>query len=81
MFRKGAPKAPKAPEPLQFSSDGKYKIMQIADLHFSVGKGKCRDSNWPGCRDPIGSDNVTLQWLNAVLDEERPDMVILSGDQ
>lgn len=84
MWRKGAPLAPVAPLPLSFSTDGKYKILQIADLHFSVGKGECRDSNWPGCDGGSagsGSDNVTLQWLGEVLDSEKPDLVILSGDQ
>lgn len=81
MWRKGAPRAPQAQLPLSFSQDGKYKIMQIADLHFSVAKGKCLDSNWPGCKDATGSDNVTLQWLGEVLDSEKPDLVVLSGDQ
>jgi len=81
MWRKGAPEPAKATLPLTFSADGNFKIMQIADLHFSVGKGKCLDSNWPGCKDPMGSDNVTLQWLGEVLDSEKPDLVILSGDQ
>lgn len=81
MWRKGSPQAPKAQLPLSFSADGKYKIMQIADLHFSVAKGQCRDSDWEGCFDARGSDNVTLDWLGAVLDEEKPDLVILSGDQ
>lgn len=81
MYRRGAPRAPTAPQPMVFSADGNYKILQIADLHFSVGKGKCLDSNWPGCKDPKGSDNVTLEWLGSVLDEEKPDLVVLSGDQ
>jgi hypothetical protein len=81
MWRKGFKIAPKAKLPLTFSTDGKFKILQIADLHFSVGKGKCLDSDWPGCTDAKGSDLVTLDWLQAVLDEEKPDLVILSGDQ
>lgn len=81
MWRKGFPVAPKAELPLRFSTDGKFKIMQIADLHFSVAKGKCLDSDWPDCNDPKGADLVTIDWLNSVLDEEKPDLVILSGDQ
>ena len=81
MWRKGNPMAPQAPLPLAFSQEGRYKIMQIADLHFSVGRGKCRDSDWTGCEDARGSDFVTLGWLGEVLDAEKPDMVILSGDQ
>lgn len=81
MWRKGAPVAPKAKLPLTFSTDGKFKILQIADLHFSVSKGKCLDSDWPDCNDPKGADLVTLDWLNSVLDEEKPDLIVLSGDQ
>ena len=81
MWRKGQPLAPQALRPLSFSTNGTYKIVQIADLHFSVGKGKCLDSNWPGCKDVVGSDNVTLQWLGEMLDSEKPDLIILSGDQ
>ena len=81
MWRKGNPVAPQAEMPLAFSQDGKYKILQIADLHWSVEKGKCRDSDWPGCNDPIGSDMVTLQWLDEVIDSEKPDLIVLSGDQ
>lgn len=81
MWRKGNPVAPQAELPLAFSKDGRYKILQIADLHWSVGKGKCRDSDWPDCNDPIGSDLVTLQWLDEVIESEKPDLVVLSGDQ
>lgn len=81
MWRKGNPVAPQAQMPLSFSTNGTYKILQIADLHWSVGKGKCRDSNWPGCNDPIGSDLVTLKWLDEVIESEKPDLVVLSGDQ
>lgn len=81
MWRKGSPVAPKAKLPLTFSTDGKFKILQIADLHFSVAKGKCLDSDWPDCNDPKGADLVTLDWLNSVLDEEKPDLIVLSGDQ
>lgn len=81
MWRKGTPQAPKAKLPLTFSTDGNFKILQIADLHFSVGKGKCLDSDWPGCNGDKGSDLITLDWLQSVLDEEKPDLIILSGDQ
>lgn len=80
-WRKGSPQAPRAKLPLSFSSDGRFKILQIADLHFSVAKGKCLDSDWPGCKGPGGSDNATLDWLGAVLDDEKPDLIVLSGDQ
>ncbi|KAL7419143.1 Phosphatase dcr2 [Cryptotrichosporon argae] len=75
-FRRGNPIAPTAPQP-RFHSNGTYKIMQIADLHYSVGKGECRDTDDPDC---IG-DEDTATWLAAALDAERPDLVVFSGDQ
>lgn len=69
--------APRAP-PLHFSHDGKFKILQVADLHFSVSRGVCRDSDQDPC---INSDNLTNTLLGQVLDEEKPDLVIFSGDQ
>lgn len=68
---------PQAP-PLHFSHDGKFKIMQIADLHFSVIPGKCRDTLISPCSH---SDNLTLTLLAQVLDAERPDFVVFTGDQ
>ncbi|EEP75761.1 conserved hypothetical protein [Uncinocarpus reesii 1704] len=55
--------------------DGKFKIMQASDLHLATGFGTCRD--------PI-SVKPTREHLNfwgKLLDEEKPDLVVLSGDQ
>ena len=60
-----------------FHPDGSLKIMQIADLHYSVGTGECRDTDKDGC---IG-DIDTEDWLANALDAEKPDMVVFSGDQ
>lgn len=68
---------PTAP-PLHFSHDGKFKILQIADLHYSVAHSDCRDSLLSPCKD---SDNLTTTLLGRVLDAEKPDMVVFSGDQ
>jgi hypothetical protein len=81
MWRKGFQIASKAKSPLTFTADGEFKILQIADLHLSVGKGRCLASYWSGCYSRGGSDLVTLNWVQTVLDEEKPDLVILSGDQ
>ena len=69
--------APKAP-PLHFSRDGKFKILQVADLHFSVSEGVCRDTNLKPCEK---SDNLTSTLIGHVLDIEKPDLVVFSGDQ
>ena len=68
---------PKA-HPLHFSRDGRFKILQIADLHFSVNRGKCRDTVISPC---VNSDNMTNTLLAHVLDEEKPDFVVFTGDQ
>ncbi|KAH7926417.1 Metallo-dependent phosphatase [Leucogyrophana mollusca] len=76
-YRRGVKPVPRAP-PLHFSHDGKFKILQIADLHFSVSRGECRDTTISPC---VGSDNLTNTLLGHVLDEEKPDLVVFSGDQ
>ena len=75
-YRRGVKIPPRAP-PLHFSRSGNFKIMQIADLHYSVSQGECRETPHP-CRD---SDNRTTSLLMRVLDEEKPDLVVFSGDQ
>jgi hypothetical protein len=52
--------------------------MQIADLHFSVSKGQCRDTDLSPCN---GGDVVTESLLSRALDAERPDFVLFTGDQ
>ncbi|WEW57655.1 Phosphatase dcr2 [Emydomyces testavorans] len=62
--------------------DGKFKIMQASDLHLATGFGVCRDPvpdriNGNECE----ADPRTLEFLGRLLDEEKPDLVVLSGDQ
>lgn len=70
----GPPRAP----PLHFSKDGKFRILQVADLHFSVSEGLCRDTILSPCEN---SDNLTSTLLEKVLDAEKPDLVVFTGDQ
>jgi hypothetical protein len=76
-YRRGVNVAPRAP-PLHFSRDGKFKILQVADLHFSVSHGKCRDTVISPCTH---SDNMTSTLIEHVLDEEKPSLVVFTGDQ
>ncbi|KAG2346718.1 Metallo-dependent phosphatase [Suillus weaverae] len=76
-YRRGVQSVPHA-HPLHFSQDGKFKILQVADLHFSVSRGVCRDTDVDSC---VNSDNLTNTLLGHVLDEEKPDLVVFSGDQ
>ncbi|KAF2837899.1 calcineurin-like phosphoesterase [Patellaria atrata CBS 101060] len=62
--------------------DGRFKIMQAADLHLSTGLGTCRDPEPKGHNGGrCDADVRTLDFVGKLLDEEKPDLVILSGDQ
>jgi hypothetical protein len=62
--------------------DGKFKIMQLADMHLATGLGKCRDAipntYHSGKCDP---DSRTLEFVEKMIAEEQPDLVVLTGDQ
>lgn len=76
-YRRGVKKAPRA-QPLHFSHHGHFRVMQIADLHFSVGHGRCKDTDHTPCE---WADDETLALINRTLEIEKPDMVVFSGDQ
>jgi hypothetical protein len=81
-IRRG-PASSKVEKPVpRIRKDGKFKIMQAADLHLATGFGKCRDaipdSYHDGKCDP---DSRTLEFVEKMIAEEQPDLVILSGDQ
>lgn len=50
---------------LKFNADGKFKMVQLTDLHF--GEGDEKDSN-------------NQELIRAILDAEKPDLVINTGD-
>ncbi|KAL4896739.1 hypothetical protein BDV59DRAFT_199090 [Aspergillus ambiguus] len=80
--RRGHPSKNKKPVP-RINENGRFKIMQLADLHLSTGLGACRDpvpiEPVPGQR--CEADPRTLEFVERLLDEEQPDMVVLTGDQ
>jgi metallophosphoesterase superfamily enzyme len=51
--------------------------LQVADLHFSVTQGVCRDTEQP-CND---ADGRTTTLVSHILDVEKPDLVVFTGDQ
>ena len=66
----------------RINENGKFKIMQAADLHLSTGTGLCRDEMPPTPKgEKCEADPRTLEFVGRLLDEEKPDLVILSGDQ
>ncbi|KZF25019.1 Metallo-dependent phosphatase [Xylona heveae TC161] len=80
-IRRGNPSDVPKPIP-RINKDGKFKIMQAADLHLATGIGLCRDpepAGWNGGK--CDADTRTLDFIGKVLDDEKPDLVVLSGDQ
>lgn len=79
--RRGEHQSPKKPKP-RIPDNGRFRIMQIADLHLSTGVGACREAvpnSYNG--GPCEADPRTLDFVSKMLDEEKPDFVVLSGDQ
>lgn len=64
---------------LKVKEDGSYKVVQLADLHFGVGKGECVDE-FPA-QEHCEADPKTTRFVEQVLDIEEPDLVIFTGDQ
>lgn len=68
---------------LRAKEDGKFKIIQISDTHMVTGVGVCKDAidahgkNLPESE----ADPLTVNFIGKILDAEKPDLVILTGDQ
>lgn len=80
-IRRGAEQAPFKPVP-KVGDNGRFKVMQLADLHLSTGVGHCRDAlpeDWNGGK--CEADPRTLDFVAKILEEEKPNLVVLSGDQ
>lgn len=80
-IRRGTPREQRKPQP-RINDNGRFKIMQLADLHLSTGVGHCRDAvpneyNGGKCE----ADPRTLDFVAKLIEEEKPDLVVLSGDQ
>ena len=50
---------------LKFTNDGKFKIVQFTDMHYVVGSEECKK---------------VQNMINQTLDEEKPQLVIFTGD-
>lgn len=71
----------KYPGTVKLKEDGSFKVLQVADLHFSTGYGRCRDPVPESTAEGCQADPRTLNFIEKVLELENPDLVILSGDQ
>lgn len=79
--RRGPHRDPPKPQP-RVGDNGRFKIMQLADLHLSTGVGACRDAVPDGYKGgKCEADPRTLDFVSRVLEDEKPDLVVLSGDQ
>lgn len=74
------PRQEKPEVTLRVQKSGKFKVLQLADLHFSTGFGKCREP-YPDTPVDCKADPRTLSFITKVLDYEKPDYVVMTGDQ
>lgn len=74
---------PSARAPLRVREDGRFKIVQISDTHMVTGAGDCKDAVDAGGNDLPESeaDPLTVRFMGEILDAEKPDLVVLTGDQ
>ena len=64
------------PAPLQFSKDGKFRILHLTDIH-EVMPEMDDDDN----RDiPDNKDKETLNVIEKCIEEANPDLVVFGGD-
>jgi hypothetical protein len=74
---------PGARAALRARKDGKFKIVQISDTHMVNGVGVCKDAiGAQGEELPESeADPLTVDFIGKILDVEKPDIVVLTGDQ
>ncbi|KAH0378155.1 Metallo-dependent phosphatase [Aureobasidium sp. EXF-12298] len=82
-IRHGPVRADKKDVIPRIRKDGKFKIIQLSDLHLSTGTGSCRDAIDANgdIKGDCEADPRTLDFVGRILDEEAPDLVVLGGDQ
>ncbi|WQF76998.1 Putative calcineurin-like phosphoesterase domain, ApaH type, metallo-dependent phosphatase [Colletotrichum destructivum] len=74
---------PEARAALRAREDGKFRIVQISDTHMVTGVGVCKDAIDAHGKDLPESeaDPLTVGFIGRILDVEKPDLVVLTGDQ
>jgi hypothetical protein len=68
---------------LRLPEDGKYRIIQISDLHMTAGTGVCKDAMGEHGEylGPVPADPRTVGFIDEVLAKWKPNLVVLTGDQ
>ena len=82
-FRRGRIKPKLDAQVLRIPENGKYRIIQISDLHMIAGSGVCKDAmDAHGVYlRPVAADPRTVGFIDKVLERWKPKLVILTGDQ
>ncbi|KAI9708265.1 MAG: purple acid phosphatase [Chrysothrix sp. TS-e1954] len=83
VLRGRAKARPDTKAALRVRADGKFKIVQIADTHMVTGIGICKDAiDAHGNPLPESeADSLTVNFVEKILDVEKPDLIILTRDQ
>ena len=83
ILRGRAKPSPDVRTALRVAKDGRFKIVQISDTHMGTGAGICKDGiDADGNYLPESeADPQTVKFIEQILDIERPDLVIFTGDQ
>ncbi|KAI8360019.1 Metallo-dependent phosphatase-like protein [Mortierella sp. GBAus27b] len=76
IYRRWDKALPTIPK-LRFRQDGTFKIVQFADIHMATGPHACY--NAPVNMKCTGDVN-TQEMMDRVLDAEKPDLVVYTGD-
>ncbi|KAK3366470.1 Metallo-dependent phosphatase-like protein [Podospora didyma] len=74
---------PNARAALRVREDSKFKIVQISNTHIVTGVGVCKDTIDVHRKylPESEADPLTVNFIGRILDVEKPDLVILTGDQ
>jgi len=68
---------------LRVGADSKFKILLISDTHMRTDVGVCEDAIDADGKDlpKRDADPLTVGFIGKILDVEKPDLVVLTGDQ
>ena len=65
------------PAPLQFSKDGKFRILHLTDIHEVMPEMDDDDNR----EIPDNKDKETLNVIEKCIEEANPDLVVFGGDK